>query len=88
MMSVMGLALASPITHRIAEYLDHQPSLCPLQRLAGIPCPSCGGTRAIFYFASGDPINALKRNAAVVIAGVVLGGFYLSQQRDSAISST
>ena len=84
----MGLAIASPITHRVAEYLDHQPSLCPLQRLAGIPCPSCGGTRAILYFVSGDPVNALKRNAAVVLVGLVLGGYYLSQQHELVVRGT
>lgn len=34
-------------------------SLCPLKRLAGIPCPSCGTTRACLALLRGDVRTAL-----------------------------
>gem|GEM_PF-1859547 len=68
-----GAVLASPATRWIADQLNHQPSLCPLLRLTGIACPSCGGTRAGVYLASGDPLTALKMNAGVTVGLVVAG---------------
>jgi hypothetical protein len=43
-------------------------SLCPLRRATGIPCPTCGGTRATFALARGHPIDALTLNPLVTIA--------------------
>lgn len=62
-----GIMLASPFTRWVADQLNHQPSLCPLLRLTGMPCPSCGGTRASLYLLSGDPIAALRANAGLTV---------------------
>jgi hypothetical protein len=74
-----GVVLASPATRWVAEQLNHQPSLCPLFRVTGVACPSCGGTRASLFLLSGDPMAAVKANAGVtmfliVIAVLTAGG--------------
>ena len=73
LLGLAGVVLASPVTQRVANYLNHQPSLCPLQRITGIACPSCGGTRAGLYVLSGDVVSAIKLNAGVTIFLLVVG---------------
>lgn len=67
LLSCVGAVLASPATRLVAEQLNHQPSLCPLFRVTGIACPSCGGTRASLFLLSGDPLAAIKANAGVTM---------------------
>lgn len=69
-----GIALSSPLALRFAQYLEHQPTMCPLQRFVGMPCPSCGGTRAAFYLWGADPMQALKSNAGVTLMIIALAG--------------
>jgi hypothetical protein len=66
-LGLAGVVLASPLALRFAQYLEHQPSLCPLQQFAGMACPSCGGTRAVFYLWGADPIQAMKSNFGVTL---------------------
>ena len=73
LLGLAGVVLASPVTQRLADYLSHQPSLCPLQRITGIACPSCGGTRAGLYVLSGDLVSAIKVNVGVTIFLLALG---------------
>ena len=73
LLGLAGVVLASPVTQRLADYLNHQPSLCPLQRITGIACPSCGGTRAGLYVLSGDLVSAIKVNVGVTIFLLALG---------------
>lgn len=51
---------------------DRQYSLfdCILQKMTGLPCPGCGGTRAFYYLFSGDILTSLKHHP-VVIYGVL-----------------
>jgi hypothetical protein len=77
-----GIVLSSPLALRFAQYLEHQPTLCPLQRFAGMPCPSCGGTRAAFYLWGADPIQALKSNAGVTLLILALGGLVAAGKLD------
>ena len=79
LLSGAGVVLASPATRWLADQLNHQPSLCPLFRVTGVACPSCGGTRAGLFLLSGDPLAAVKANAGVtvfllVVAGLTAGG--------------
>lgn len=67
LLSCAGVALASPATRWVADQLNHQPSLCPLLRVTGVACPSCGGTRAGLFLLSGDPVAAVKANAGVTL---------------------
>ena len=59
--------------------LDHQPTLCPVQMAFGVPCPSCGATRATLHLLAGDPVTALSLNAGAtlflsVVAVLVVAG--------------
>ena len=79
LLSCAGVVLASPATRWVADQLNHQSSLCPLFRVTGVACPSCGGTRAGLFLLSGDPLAAVKTNAGVtvfllVIAVLTAGG--------------
>ena len=79
LLSCTGVLLASPATRWVADQMNHQPSLCPLFRVTGVACPSCGGTRAGLFLLSGDPLAAVKANAGVtlfllVIAALTAGG--------------
>lgn len=42
-------------------------------RITGVPCPSCGGTRAAMHLLAGDPLTALSLNAGATIFMVALG---------------
>ena len=76
------MVLASPLALRFAQYLEHQPSLCPLQQFAGLACPSCGGTRAAFYLWGADPVQALKSNAGVTLLVLALAGLIAAGKID------
>jgi hypothetical protein len=74
-----AVVIASPATRWVADQLSHQPSLCPLFRVTGVACPSCGGTRAGLFLLAGDPLAAVKANAGVtvfllVMAALTAGG--------------
>ncbi len=42
---------------------------CPWQALIGLPCPGCGGTRALAALASGRPATAFMSNPLVTVVG-------------------
>ncbi|MFM8625470.1 MAG: DUF2752 domain-containing protein [Actinomycetota bacterium] len=71
--AVLAAALASPVTSRVADHLATQPSLCPLLAVTGVPCPSCGGTRAVLHLAAGDVGAAVALNPGVTLFAVVVG---------------
>lgn len=73
-MGLAAVALASPGTRWLADQLNHQPSLCPLFRVTGVACPSCGGTRAGLYLMAGDISTALSMNAGVTLFLVAMTG--------------
>jgi hypothetical protein len=43
-------------------------SVCWLKRLTGVPCPTCGSTRAMLALAHADPWLALRQSPFVVAA--------------------
>lgn len=45
---------------------------CPLRTITGLPCPTCGGTRAMVAAARGDWWMALRTNPMIGAAGVGL----------------
>ena len=81
-LGLAGVVLASPLALRFAQYLEHQPSLCPLQQFAGMACPSCGGTRAVFYLWGAEPVQALKSNAGVTLLILGLASFVVAGKID------
>jgi hypothetical protein len=48
---------------------------CPFRALTGLPCPGCGGLRAVNDLTNGDLVSALSSNAMAV--ALVLGGSLL-----------
>ena len=50
--------------------------VCPFRALTGIPCPTCGATRALAALASGRFVEAVRLNP-LVVALLVLGALYL-----------
>jgi len=49
---------------------------CPFRLLTGVPCPSCGTTRAALALLQGRPLVALALNplSALAFSGFALGG--------------
>jgi hypothetical protein len=68
---VLVLAWAALVA--ATELLDRRSGqstmLCHLRRLTGVPCPTCGGTRAVFALIDGRPLAALAHNPLVIVAG-------------------
>jgi ABC-type maltose transport system permease subunit len=58
-----------------AVQLSHQHgrviTLCPMKRLTGLPCPTCGSTRAGLAMLTGEPLQAWLWNPLVVSVGAV-----------------
>ena len=53
--------------------------LCSMRVLFGIPCPGCGGTRAIICLFTGRVFSAIYYNAFVVYAVVLYLIFFVTQ---------
>lgn len=52
---------------------------CALKGMTGIPCPGCGGTRAIRYLLHGKLLQAIYYNAFAVYCAVVYIVFFVTQ---------
>ncbi|MBS3821935.1 MAG: DUF2752 domain-containing protein [Phycisphaerae bacterium] len=77
-MTIVGVWLAMVIAVEILGRASGQHILlCPMKHLAGIPCPTCGSTRAGLAMLAGDPVRAWLWNPLVVsitaVACVVMG---------------
>jgi hypothetical protein len=49
---------------------------CPLRALTGLPCPTCGTTRALLALVSGHPVAALLENAVGVVLTALATGIW------------
>jgi hypothetical protein len=45
--------------------------LCPLKRMSGVPCPTCGATRSVLSLLNGNPGGAIAYNP-LFFAGTML----------------
>ncbi len=50
-------------------------TVCTFKRVTGIPCPTCGGTRAAVCLATARPLDALWFNPLVTVGLVLLAGW-------------
>jgi hypothetical protein len=65
--SLSALVLA-PVLPAFARFAP----ACPLHALTGVPCPTCGSTRAALSLFGGEPLAALAWNPLIALAA---GGF-------------
>ncbi len=57
----------------LAPVLARLSPACPFHVWTGVPCPTCGSTRAALALVSFDALGALTWNPLVVVAFVTLG---------------
>lgn len=59
----------------------NQPGLmdCQMKRMFGIPCPGCGGTRAIVNLFRGNLLASLYYNAFATYGCIIYGAFFITQ---------
>lgn len=62
------LLAVSPLA---AQFAELSPG-CPVKSVVGLPCPSCGATRATLALAAGSPLVAMAANPMVAAAWLVL----------------
>lgn len=73
-----SVALALAVLFACWVYaVEWPPVLCPFHAVTGLPCPTCGSTRALFAFVAGRPLEALRANP-LVGAGALLSVPYLA----------
>ncbi len=71
---VVGLwAALGLIATGLARLRGVEIDLCPFHQLTGLPCPTCGTTRATFALLAGHPVEAWRLNPFMVTAGAVVG---------------
>ncbi len=86
-----GLALSLALLPLVgavayARGLPHIPWACPLRSLTGVPCPTCGMTRAFVALASGDLAGAVQHHAFAPVLAVGFGfiaGHWLQELRQN-----
>lgn len=64
-MAVLGVVLLAGLALRLG-LAQHLPVTCPLRRLTGIPCASCGLTRAAVALTHGQLVVAAGYNLAAL----------------------
>jgi hypothetical protein len=70
-----GFALIALVVTRFLPALTTVLPSCVFKGITGIPCPTCGATRAVMHLSRGDIIASLEMNPLVAIA-VVSGMMY------------
>ena len=60
-----------------ARLVGTLPFACPFRSLTGLPCPTCGATRALAALAAGDFGGSLRLNPAVLPASAATAVYAL-----------
>lgn len=64
----------------VIDYFNRQDLLtCGMKAMFGIPCPGCGGTRAVVSLLRGNLLDAIYYNAFAVYCCIVYGVFFVTQ---------
>ncbi len=81
---IVGVHLVNTLTER--ELI-----ICTLRRVTGVPCPTCGSTRAVEAALRGDFLSALFYNPLVigilVVGGVVVALRFIAKRRFALVLS-
>lgn len=70
-----GIALVALYLARFLPLLSIAPS-CAFKGLTGMPCPTCGSTRAVVHLSQGKLASALALNPAVTLVMIFAGLFF------------
>ncbi|MGA1977127.1 MAG: DUF2752 domain-containing protein [Bacteroidales bacterium] len=54
------------------EGADNSPGVCLFKSVTGIPCPSCGSTRAIIALFHGDVVKSLSLNPIGLLLAMIM----------------
>jgi hypothetical protein len=77
---VAGWITAVAVIHARGLAIGGEPPVvCTFRRMTGVPCATCGSTRAAFALARGDLFAALLLNPLVVVTGAVLALILLAR---------
>lgn len=69
---VLGLAAAAAVTGGALLHLDRLPvTVCMFKRITGVPCATCGSTRAMVRLVHLDLAGALAMNPLAVAAAAL-----------------
>ncbi|HSB36249.1 MAG TPA: DUF2752 domain-containing protein [Thermoanaerobaculia bacterium] len=69
-----GVAIALVALGPFVEKLSAKVPACVFRGMTGVPCPTCGGTRAALALAHLDPAGAFQANPLVALGLVFLIG--------------
>lgn len=59
--------------------LELKPDICVWEKMFGVYCPGCGGTRAVMALFKGHLLLSLWYHPLVLYAAVIFGAFMVSQ---------
>lgn len=77
---VLGIGSACLLGIAIARWTGNTAILrCKMKIAFGIPCPGCGGTRALWYLLHGNLIKAVYYHAFAVYGAIWYLVFFVSQ---------
>lgn len=77
---LLGIGLVYVVIYYIAQTTGNQSLLqCKMKVFFGIPCPGCGGTRALWNLCHGRILKAIYYNAFAVYSAVWCGVYFVSQ---------
>jgi hypothetical protein len=71
--SIALACVALLVLGQVSAQFEIPVPLCPLKHITGIPCPTCGGTRALrALFSHGALLTALRWNPLVTMAALAI----------------
>lgn len=74
LLCLTGLLLTPRIAPELLPHVSADLPACPVKSLAGLPCPTCGATRATLALSDLDLWRALALNPLVSLAWLTLVG--------------
>ncbi len=80
------LAAAASVSGLVFLYATHHSIiLCPVYAITGVPCPSCGMSRAWTHFLSGEIEEAFRYHPLFLLVLLVPLAFLLYRRKDGSV---